>query len=324
MLLPLLCFVLWLPCPFAADPSCPRGVSICDDPHVEGLLGQRVEFSGVSGAWYSFLKDVDAGLDVNVRVTAPLEEEFPDRQLVTGVAVLFQGHSTVIQVKDPSNTDTNGCDDEVYTCLADGGLQVMVDGEERPDLLSPSIDRNLPGGTFLSSSNLPVECRQFGGAKVWAHMYEEMLQDQRTLLAEDFEQWILESQNMAAHDWCAKYVAERGLSHVQSSHAVFKIETPYITLRLNAGINSQSQDVPQLNWDGRILPELDFWQMDLGVQGLNRENHLSGILGETAYPVRDSDGEIVMEGPDAIRGTVREYRVAGAWGTDFELLHNHL
>lgn len=294
---------------------------MCEDPHVQGLLGQRIEWAGVSGAWYSFLKDVDAGLDVNVRVSAPLEEEFPDRQLVTGVSVMFQGHSLVVQVKDPSHTTTDGCADGQSPCLADGGLELVVDGAERPDLLSPSRGVYLPGDTVLSASNLPVECRQFGGDKKWAHMYEEMLQHQRTLLsAHNFEEWVLEHKDMAAHDWCTKFVAERGLSQVQSNHAVFKIETPYVTLRLNAGINSQSQG--ELDWDGRVLPELEFWQMDLGVQGLNRENILSGILGETARPVVDQYGEIVMEGPAAIRGTVADYRVAGALGTDFALQHN--
>ena len=70
---------------------CPQGSAICNDPHVQGLLGQRIEWAGVSGASYSFLKDVDAGLDVHVRVTVPLEEEFADRQLITGVSVLSQG-----------------------------------------------------------------------------------------------------------------------------------------------------------------------------------------------------------------------------------------
>ena len=234
------------------DSSCPQGSAICDDPHVQELLGQRIEWAGVSGAWYSFLKDVDAGLDVNVRVTAPLEEEFPDRQLVTGVSVLSQGHSLVIQVKNPSHTATAGCANGVSPYLADGCLQVVVDGTQRPELLSPSRGLHLPGNMLLFASNLPVECRQFGGDKKWAHMYEEMLQDQRTLLTEDFEEWVLEHKDMAAHDWCTKYVAETGLSHVQSSHAVYKIETPYVTRRLNAGINSQSQG--ELSWDGRVLP----------------------------------------------------------------------
>ena len=89
-------------------------------------------------------------------------------------------------------------------------------------------------------------------------MYEEMLQDQRPLLTEDFEGWVLECKDMAAHDWCTKYVAEKGLSHVQSSHAVFKIDTPDVTLRLNIGINAQSQG--ELTCDGRVLPELELWQ----------------------------------------------------------------
>ena len=243
---------------FAVMSPCLQGSIICDDPHVQGLLGQRIEWAGVSGASYSFLKDVDAGLDVHVRVTVPLEEEFADRQLITGVSVLSQGHSLVIQVKDPSHTATAGCANGVSPCLADGGLQVVVDGTERPHLLFPSRELYIPGDILLSASNLPVECLQFGGDKKWAHMYEEMLQDQRPLLTEDFEGWVLECKDMAAHDWCTKYVAEKGLSHVQSSHAVFKIDTPDVTLRLNIGINAQSQG--ELTCDGRVLPELELWQ----------------------------------------------------------------
>ena len=65
--------------------------------------------------------------------------------------------------------------------------------------------------------------------------------------------------------------------------------------------------------------------MGLGMQGLNRQNNLSGILGETTYyPVVGNDGAIVMEGPSAIRGTVTDYRVAGALGTEFALQQNQL
>lgn len=34
-------------------------------------------------------------------------------------------------------------------------------------------------GIAVSASNLPVECRQFGGDMIWARMYDEMLQGQR-------------------------------------------------------------------------------------------------------------------------------------------------
>ena len=63
--------------------------------------------------------------------------------------------------------------------------------------------------------------------------------------------------------------------------------------------------------------------MDVGLDGLAIDNeHLSGILGETALPVVDENGAEVMEGYDAFRGSVEDYRVSDALGTDFALLHH--
>lgn len=66
---------------------------------MKGLLGQSIDWFGVDGEWYSFVKDPDMDLHVNVRLTAPLPEEFPDRQLVTGLAVVSEGHSLVLEVR---------------------------------------------------------------------------------------------------------------------------------------------------------------------------------------------------------------------------------
>jgi len=124
---------------------------------------------------------------------------------------------------------------------------------------------------------------------------------------------------MAAPDWCAKYIAENSLADLQSTHAVFKVETSTVTVRLNAGVNYQGDG--EQDWDGRVLPDLEFWQMDVGLDGLDAESPaLSGILGETARPVYDENGFAVMEGFEAFRGTVEDYRVSGASGTHFALL----
>ena len=91
-------------------------------------------------------------------------------------------------------------------------------------------------------------------------------------------------------------------------------------MRLNVGTNAQGGG--DLDWDGRVLPDLEFWQMDVGLHGLSLENEsLSGILGETVRPVLDEDGREVMEGYNAFRGTVEDYRVSGPLGTDFALLN---
>ena len=97
--------------------------------------------------------------------------------------------------------------------------------------------------------------------------------------------------------------------------------TPAVTVRLNVGTNYQGGG--EVDWDGHVLPDLEFWQMDVGLHGLSLDNEsLSGILGETARPVLDEDGHEVMEGYDAFRGTVEDYRVSGPLGTDFALLHD--
>lgn len=300
-------------------PICPAGTSGCDDPHVAGLSGQRIAWSGEDGGWYCFVKDNELDLQVNVRVTAPLAQ-FPDRQLMTGVAVLSEGHTLVVEVVDPYTITTNGCPAGVSPCLNDGGVRFMVDGLEAPELLSPTRRVQLhEDGIVLSAGNLPVECRQFGAHKIWAEMFEEMQQGRRMLRVESFEEWVLRFPHMAAPGWCAKYVAEKGLDAVQSSHAVYKIETPDITVRVNTGTNFQGDG--EVDWDGTVLPDLDFWQMDVGLEGSPFSEDVSGILGETARPMVDEKGHAVMEGPEAMRGSSEDYRVSGALGTDFAMLH---
>ncbi|CAM9292956.1 unnamed protein product [Ectocarpus sp. 8 AP-2014] len=304
------------------EPVCPNGDVDCGDPHMAGLLGQRINWSGVDGGWYSLIKDDNADLNVNVRVTAPLPDEFPDRQLMTSLAVVSEGHSLVIQVANPYTIDTDGCPERVSPCLANGGLSIIVDGQEVDELLR--FSREMPvadGAMTVSASNLPVECRQFGGHKIWARIHQEMLQGRRKLLGgESLEDWILRNEDgMPAPGWCAKYIAENDPAELQSTHAIFKIETSTVTVRLNAGVNYQGNG--ELDWDGRVLPDLEFWQMDVGMRGLDVDNPaLSGLLGETARPVYDENGQAVMKGSKAFRGSVEDYRVSGALGVHFPLL----
>ncbi|CBN74763.1 imm upregulated 3 [Ectocarpus siliculosus] len=292
------------------------------DPHMRGLRGQRINWSGVDGGWYSLVKDDHADLSINVRVTAPLPDEFPDRQLMTSLAIMSEGYSVVIEVENPYTIVTGGCPEGVSPCLANGGLRIIVDGQEVDELLRFSRQMPVADGTMtMSASNLPVECRQFGGHRIWARMYQDILEDRRQLRGgESLEEWILRyDQNMPARRWCAKYIAENDLADLQANHAIFKIQTPTVTVRLNAGVNYQGDG--ELNWDGRVLPDLEFWQMDVGIDGLDVDNPaLSGLLGETARPVYGENGEAVMEGSDAFRGTVEDYRVSSALGVHFALL----
>ena len=302
--------------------TCPDGADLCDDPHMKGLRGQKIDWSGVDGAWYNMIRDEEVDLYVNVRLTAPLPEEFPDRQLITGLGLLSEGHSLVIEVKNPYDVVTSGCASGTVPCLSEGGLRAVVDGEEEDDLLHFSKDKYVVDGISVSASNLPAECRQFGGDKVWARMYHEMLQGTRVLAMEEtLEDWILRFEDMAAPSWCAQYIDQHDLADVQSIHAVFKIVTSSVTLRLSVGTNTQGEG--ELDWDGRVLPDLEFWQMNVGLDGLSLDHEsLSGILGETARPVLDEYGREVMEGFEAFRGTVEDYRVSGPVGTDFALLNN--
>ena len=261
------------------------------------------------------------GLHVNVRVTAPLPQEFPDRQLITGLSMISEGHSLAIEVKNPYDIDTTtGCPSGKTPCFSDGGLRAAVDGEEVEGILHFSRDAYVADGIIVSASDVPAECRQFGGDKIWVRMYDEMLEGIRQLSFEErFEDWILRFDDMAAPQWCAQYIDQHDLADLQSIHAVFKIVTSSVTVRLNVGLNSQGDG--ELDWDGRVLPGLEFWLMDVGPDGWSLDHQLlSGILGETARPVLDEDGREVMEGFEAFRGTAQDYRVSGPLGTDFDLL----
>lgn len=270
---------------------------------MHGLSGQSIDWSGVDGGWYSLVKDEEDDIHINVRLTAPLPVEFPNRQLTTGVAILSGGHSLVIEVKNPYTAATGGCPNGVSPCLADGGLRVTVDQYEDYGLLSPVRDGFVADGIHVSASNLPVECRQFGGDRIWARMYAEMLHGRRHLQGQSFEDWVLMYEAMAAPAWCTKYIAENGLQNVQSNYAIFKVVTPTVVVRLHTGVSYQGGG--EKDWDGRVLPDLDFWQMDIGVGGLNvGHRFLSGILGETARPVFDDEGRAVMKGQGAMRGKV--------------------
>ena len=301
---------------------CPCGFDVCFDPHLQGLRGQHIEWTGVDGEWYALVRDEEDDLQINVRTTSPLSKDFPDRQFITGMAVLSQGHSLVVQVKEPYTVDTQGCSGDVSPCLADGGLSVSVDGEPVDYLAGPSNDVHLSGGIELSSSNLPPACREFGGRKVWARMQKDMLRGRRQLsAAKTFEDWMLGFAHMVSPEFCATFVTNDDLYKVQSDQALLRIVTPTAVVRLSAGINHRRAG--KTDRFGRDLPELDFWQMGVGVEGLNIDHKsLSGLLGETSRVVVDAEGNEVMGGAEALPGTIEDYRVSNAEGMDFALLHN--
>lgn len=283
-----------------------------------GLAGQKVDWWGEDGAWYSLLKDKDSDLNINVRLTAPLPDDFPERQLITGVSIMSHGKSIMVENTDPYSAKPAGCAEDVtLPCLSNGGITVTVNGHNAPELLSPVQGVVLGGDLVVSSANLPVECRQFGGHQIWARMYEEMMEGRRRLKSESFEEWVLRFDEVAAPEWCAKYINERGLSQVQSLHSIFQIETGSLTVRLNAGVNQQGDG--EVDKNGREVPDLEFWQMDVGFEGLDASRYMTGVLGETARPVVNIWGDVVMEGMDAIRGAVSDYKVSGPYSDEFAM-----
>lgn len=70
--------------------------------------------------------------------------------------------------------------------------------------------------------------------------------------------------------------------------------------------------------DGRVLPELEFWQMDVHVERIDvNVGTVTGILGETMRPVLNSAGVPIMSGSEALRGETEDYRVSGPLASDF-------
>lgn len=312
-----------LPCVFASYHPAVflRTTAMDKDPILHGLQGQTIKWVGAEGGWYSMYVDKESGLQVNVRPTGPLPEDFPERQYLTGIAVMSGGHSLVIEVKDPYSIATDGCPDGVSPCLTDGGLRIAVDGKESSDLLAVTQDELVADGIYLSATNLPAECREFGGTIAWGIMYSEMLQRERQLATQTFEEWVVSSlSNAAAPEWCALYVSTRGLTHVQSKQSMLKIVTPHAVVRFGIGVNHRRGG--KIDRHGRELPELDFWQGAVGLEGVSHvSEQISGMLGETARPVVDDNGHEIMEGLEALRGSIEDYRVLSAEGTDFPLLH---
>lgn len=293
------------------------------DPHMVGLLGQKIDWVGQDNGWYCLLND-GSDFHVNVRLTAPMPVEFPERQLISAISILTDDglHSLVIEVKNPYTTDTEGCPAGL-PCLANGGLRILVDGVESDTLQAPVENAEVSEGseTFVSAANLPAECRPFGGDRIWATQFEEIMAGRRQLRSNtmSFHEWILQPDTLAAPTWCAEYLAQGEILSTRSGHATFRVETPMADVRVNVGVNYQDQE---LFADGSVMvPELEFWQIDCGFDGLRVSDDVAGLMGDTARYVFDADGEPVTSGLGALHGPVESYRVAGPFARDFEKMH---
>lgn len=218
------------------------------DPHMVGMQGQKFDWSGEDGGWYVLLSDAD--LEVAVRLTAPLPEEFPDRQLMTGFSTKYgDGHSIVIENKHPYTTETEDCPDALEgPCLSEHALKITVDGQE---VLDVATDRmSLPGGATMTAVNLPVQCQPYGGDVIWAKSFKEIATNRHlSVIYDTVDEWVARwSAKAAAPTWCDRFLAESGaggLLRHEGKHSVFKIDTPSLTVRLNHGTNHQVRDTKE-------------------------------------------------------------------------------
>lgn len=124
-----------------------------------GFRGQKFDFTGDDEEWYALVKSGQS-THMNMRVTAPVPR-FPHITYITGISLMTNDahgvpHSIVISAKDPHNNMGSSCPPDVYPCLADGSLSVVLDGEEA--LIAPG-SATLGNGVVVSAVNIPGECR---------------------------------------------------------------------------------------------------------------------------------------------------------------------
>lgn len=207
-----------------------------------GFHGQKIDWKGRDGAWYAIVSD-GPDLQMSVRVTAPLAEEFPDIQLITGFALKYEdGHSIVIETNDPYTTQTGGCPDGFAgRCLAENSLKITVDGEGYPAL--PVERAPLPGRAHMTALNLPAECQPYGSDITFTDNSVEVARRQLSTKLAGVEEWVSGwSPSTALPLWCDRFVSGSGAGNLlnhQSKHAVFQIATTSLAVRLHHGTNHQ-------------------------------------------------------------------------------------
>ncbi|CAN0133726.1 unnamed protein product [Ectocarpus fasciculatus] len=130
----------------------------CGDPHMTGFRGQKFDFTGQDGGWYSVFSDMPH-IHLNMRVTSPVPS-VPEITYITGLGITTTDtdgldHTIVITVTDPHSLDS-ACPVGVSPCLADGALTVQLDGKDA--LLAPG-EVLLGPQVAISAVNLPGACR---------------------------------------------------------------------------------------------------------------------------------------------------------------------
>ena len=288
-----------------------------------GLLGQTIDWVGEDNMWYCLLSD-GPDFQINVRVTTPLKEEFPNRQLVSAISLLNNnGHTLVIEVNDPYSTQTVGCPKESSApCLADGGVRLFVDGEAHGANKYPGQPSNLSGRVAVSAANLSPECRPFDGDRIWAAQVETATAARPSLRTvkpvTPFKQWILEGDTLADPTSCAKLLGEvgaEGLLTAPGNLMTARIEMKAAIIRVNIGVGSFKLGAGP---DGSLLDsEMNVWQTDLGFDMLHLSDTVTGLLGETSTYMFDREGLPVATGLGALHAPVENYLVNGPFGRVF-------
>ncbi|CAM9208077.1 unnamed protein product [Ectocarpus fasciculatus] len=319
-------------CPETGLCSVPDSSGACGDPHMTGFRGQKFDFVGQDGHWYSVLSDTPS-LEVNMRVSNPVPS-VPEITYITGLGVKtldsdgFE-HTIVITVTDPHSLDS-ACPVGGSTCLADGALTVELDGEVT--LVSPG-EAQLGPNVAISAVNLPGACRSFGFEKYWERKKEEYARAAagRSLFdrteMQQMSEWILGDPTATNMAECTEYVMQAtadgstGLFEHDSEHTSFQILTPKGKIRLSHGrLHQLATRDPTDMFD---IPDHLTWQMNLAFDDLDLTLDATGILGETQVPTLDANGSPIMQGMAAIRGAEDDYLVEGPVDTEFAAAHVH-
>ena len=272
-----------------------------------GFRGQKFDFTGEDGAWYAVVSDLPH-VHLNMRVTAPVPS-VPEITYITGISIITTDaddlyHTIVISVSNPHSMESV-CSLEMPSCLAEGALHVVANGEEI--MLTPG-EVTLAPGVAIAAVNLPGECRSFGFEKYWEQKKLQLPQHGRRLIEvdvmQDMSDWVLADPTATNMMECEEYVAKAvdgaGMFEHQSEHASFQIMTPTATIRLSHGrLHQLPMRDPTDQYD---LPDHLAWQMNLAIDHNDISLGATGILGETLVPTRDQTGAPIMQGMDAIRG----------------------
>ncbi|CAM9616834.1 unnamed protein product [Ectocarpus sp. 12 AP-2014] len=303
----------------------------CGDPHMTGFRGQKFDFTGQDGGWYSVLSDMPR-IHLNMRVTSPVPS-VPEITYITGLGIATTDadgldHTIVITVTDPHSLDS-ACPVGVSPCLADGALTVQLDGKDA--LLAPG-EVLLGPQVAISTVNLPGACRSFGFEEYWERKKKEYARGGRRLSAstqmQAMSDWILGDPTATNMAECTEYVVEAtrnglgGLLEHDSEHTSFQILTPMGTIRLSHGrLHQLPMRDPTDSFD---LPDHLTWQMNLAIDRIDVSPNATGILGETQKPTLDANGSPIMQGMASIRGAQDDYLVEGPLDSVFTAAHIHI